>query len=91
MTKREKMMQKVRMYNFALADAALFLDGHPKDTAARAYHNKVRGMYDEAVKEYESNFGPLNMMHVDNMARWTWIDDPWPWEGVVVKKYLSVA
>ena len=81
MTEREKMMQKVRMYNFALVDAALFLDGHPKDASALAYHNKVRGMYDEAVKEYESSFGPLNMMRVNDTAKWTWIDDPWPWEG----------
>ena len=36
MNDREKMLQKVRMYNFALVDATLFLDGHPKDASALA-------------------------------------------------------
>ena len=54
MTERETLLQKVRMYDFALVDSALFLDGHPKDAAALAYHNKVTKMYDQAVADYEA-------------------------------------
>lgn len=81
MSERENQMQKVRMYSFALTDATLFLDGHPQNAEALAYHNKVTQLYDQAVKEYEKNFGPLTMRRANDTMRWTWIDDPWPWEG----------
>ncbi|WP_288235272.1 spore coat protein CotJB, partial [uncultured Anaerotruncus sp.] len=25
-------------------------------------------------------FGPLTMRENCNPNRWTWVDDPWPWE-----------
>ncbi len=81
MTERETLLQKVRMYDFALVDSALFLDGHPKDAAALAYHNKVTKMYEQAVADYEAKFGPLTMKHAQDTMHWRWIDDPWPWEG----------
>ena len=32
--------------------------------------------------EYEDAFGPLTAREVDTCSgHWTWIDDPWPWEG----------
>ena len=36
MNERQTLLHKVQMYDFALVDAALFLDGHPKDAAALA-------------------------------------------------------
>ncbi len=81
MSDREALLQQVRMYDFALIDATLFLDGHPKDAAALAYHNKVKDLYEQAVQKYESSFGPLSMKHAGGMAKWNWVDDPWPWEG----------
>lgn len=81
MTEREKLLNRVRMYGFALVDAGLFLDGHPKNAAALAYHEKTRRMYDEAVAAYEGKFGPLSMKRSEDTMNWRWIDDPWPWEG----------
>ena len=35
-----------------------------------------------AAAEYEDAFGPLTAREVDTRSgHWTWIDDPWPWEG----------
>lgn len=82
MNDREKMLQKVRMYGFAMLDNGLFLNGHPRDASALAYQKKTKALYDQAVREYESNFGPLRMEHADDMTKWNWIEDPWPWEGV---------
>lgn len=81
MTEREKLMQQVRMYNFALIEAALFLDSHPKNAAALAYHRKNQAKYDEAVAAYEMKFGPLSNLRTQDGNEWHWIDDPWPWEG----------
>ena len=81
MTEREKLLQRIRMYDFAMVDAGLFLDGHPRDASALAFHNEARKKYDEAVAEYEAKFGPLSMRRASDTKVWRWIDDPWPWEG----------
>ena len=30
--------------------------------------------------EYEKQFGALNPMKANNGTRWSWVDDPWPWD-----------
>ena len=42
MNDREKMLQKVRMYGFAMLDNGLFLNGHPRDASALAYQKKQK-------------------------------------------------
>ena len=42
MNDREKMLQKVRMYGFAMLDNGLFLNGHPRDASALAYQKKTK-------------------------------------------------
>ena len=66
MTDKAKLLGRVRMYDFALVEVIEYLDGHP----------------DKAAAEYEDAFGPLTAREVDTCSgHWTWIDDPWPWEG----------
>ena len=58
MTEREKLLNRVRMYDFALVDVIEYLDGHPKNTAALAYYSEMRTAFDKAAAEYEDAFGP---------------------------------
>lgn len=81
MNEREQMLHQVQMYDFALVDATLFLDSHPRDAAALAFHQDARQRYEEAVGAYEAKFGPLSMKRGGDMMKWSWIEDPWPWEG----------
>ncbi len=85
MNERQTLLHKVQMYDFALVDAALFLDGHPKDAAALAYYQQTLAMYDQAVADYEAQFGPLTKKQAKDTAQWRWVDDPWPWEGEDIK------
>ena len=80
MCDRQRLLKQIRMYHFALVDVGLYLDGHPNCPKALAYYQKYRKLYLEAVAAYESQFGPLTMMANDDPDRWTWSDDPWPWE-----------
>ena len=73
--------QKVYEYGFVLDDAILFLDTHPDDPEALAYYRKMREAYQEAYLEYVANIGPLMITDVDPEKGWSWLDDPWPWEG----------
>ena len=60
MTEREKLLQQVRMYHFALIEVGLFLDSHPKNAAALAYFQQNKQKYNDAVAAFEAKFGPAH-------------------------------
>ncbi len=77
---RQTLMKKVQMYEFALVEANLFLDTHPQDKDALQYYNKYAKLLQEAKAAYEKQFGSLTPMAADGATRWSWVDDPWPWD-----------
>ena len=54
---KKAQMKIVRETGFAMLDAALYLDTHPKDEKAMDYFNKYQTLYREACKEYEACSG----------------------------------
>lgn len=79
MTQNE-MLKRVYETGFALDDIILYLDTHPVDTDAKNYYRSMQQANAEAVKAYEQMFGPLMANSVIGDT-WTWLDNPWPWEG----------
>lgn len=78
---RHKLMQYVQETGFAVDDIVLYLDTHPKDREALMYYKKYKKMYQEACREYEKYYGPLQNKKVDTEYGWSWVKEPWPWEG----------
>lgn len=78
---RETMMQRVREASFALVDIGLYLDTHPDDEKAMDYYNKYQQINKEVRRAYEDSYGPLTSKGVNTEYGWTWVRDPWPWEG----------
>ncbi len=80
MTDREILLRKISTYAFAIHEYRLFLDTHPKDQEIIAkieeYERKLRPL----KEEYESKYGLLTKKN-NNSKKWTWVNDPWPWEG----------
>lgn len=83
MNKRRMMLRNVQMADFALQEAALFLDGQPKNKDALEYFEKHQKIALSARQDYEKEFGPLTFKHSDNSSYWEWVQGPWPWEGEV--------
>lgn len=80
---RKELMNKINMYSFAVNEANLFLDTHPFDAEALAYFQKYRELRMDAVREYARYYAPLIIDYaVDDRTPWSWINEPWPWEGV---------
>lgn len=77
---RENMMKKVQMYSFAVLEATLFLDTHPTDKDALKYYNKYRELHKEATEDFTKYFGPVTLSEYEPENRWSWVDEPWPWE-----------
>ena len=81
-SKRE-LMEKINQYSFAMNEANLFLDTHPFDNEALLYFQKYRELRVEAVKEYAKYYAPLCIDYaVCDKTPWSWVNEPWPWEGV---------
>ena len=80
---RKELMDKINQYSFAMNEANLFLDTHPFDADALAYFQKYRELRVEAVKEYAQYYAPLAIDYaVCDKTPWSWVNEPWPWEGV---------
>ena len=74
-------LREVDQAGFAVVDANLYLDTHPCDAAAIDYYNQMANAYRNAAAAFEAQFGPLTASANTDAAYWSWINDPWPWEG----------
>ncbi|ROR28375.1 spore coat protein JB [Mobilisporobacter senegalensis] len=82
MNEREKLLHYITAVSFAIDDCVLYLDTHPYDKEALEYYSVHKELRKKALKQYTENFGPLLNDNVDvSCGKWTWIDQPWPWEG----------
>lgn len=78
--KRDEMLYEIQMYMFAMKDINLYLDLHPDDTNLIKKYYEYRKKYDELKRKYESEYSPLCLNDVENNTKWTWINNPWPWD-----------
>ncbi len=79
---QEHALLLVQMYGFAAHDLGLYLDTNPKDTNAINLRSKYINMYNQALAEYENNYGPITMdSRMLEVSPWAWTTKSWPWEG----------
>ena len=77
---RDMLLYKIQMYNFAMKDMNLYLDIHPNDKKMLNNFQEYKKMYNELKNKYENVYGPLCVKDVVSSDKWTWIDNPWPWD-----------
>lgn len=79
---RKQMLDWVDMVSFAVTEANLYLDTHPKDQAALSYFQEYSRLRNQALKDFASLYGPLTVDTARaNQQMWEWVNEPWPWEG----------
>ena len=78
---RMSLLHKINEASFAMDEARLFLDTHPKCEEALAYYNDMCAVREKMVKEYTEYYGPLSSYDCFCGDSWKWVDYPWPWEG----------
>lgn len=78
----DALLQRVYEVSFAMDDVVLYLDTHPEDIEALNYYHYVSDLRQQAVEAYEAQCGPLMFDQVRDENYWSWVNDPWPWEGV---------
>jgi spore coat protein JB len=77
---RDKLFRTIQMYGFAIDGIVLYLDTHPNCQHALNYYHKYNELKREAVEEYNRLYGPLTTRQVKSREKWTWTNEPWPWE-----------
>lgn len=76
---REALMMKIKSYNFAVIELALYLNTHPDDERALCLHNSYTKTLKDLKDKYQKVYGPLSIYYPCN--KWRWLEEPWPWEG----------
>lgn len=82
MNSKDKLYRAIQMYGFALDEIRIYLDTHPRCKNGMEYYHKYKKLHDEAVSEFIRLYGPLTANQVENKDSWSWVNEPWPWEGV---------
>lgn len=77
---RDKLFRTIQMYGFAIDEIVLYLDTHPNCQNALNYYHKYNNLKREAVEEYNRLYGPLTAKQIRSREKWTWTNEPWPWE-----------
>lgn len=84
MTEQEQALREIQELAFALQETVLYLDCHPRNTAALRFYRDTMRRYGERVRAYEAAYGILSPLtpytDVPERETWDWSTQPWPWE-----------
>ena len=81
-TEREKLLNEIKSYGFAMKDLNLYLDVNPNNTSYINLYNEYRKLKENLVNQYEKIYGPLTLTSKElEKNNWVWNNGPWPWEG----------
>ena len=77
------MRRRISAYDFTIWELGIYLDTHPQDTRALNRRKQAQAERARLVAEYTSQFGEYITNSNDVTGdRWSWIDNPWPWDYV---------
>ncbi len=80
MNDRAALLRKVSEAQFVVVELNLYLDTHPKDTAAKKRYQEAVAEYRKWKAAFEEKYGPLIADNFDG-GYWDWTNAPWPWES----------
>jgi spore coat protein JB len=78
---KTELLKMITEVSFVMDELRLYLDTHPDCQKGLDYYEKQRKMRDDYIKEYTIKYGPLRFYDVTDRNKWTWVNDPWPWEA----------
>jgi len=71
---------EVMALDFAVHELALYLDTHKDDRDAFEMLKTLLTLSGEGRRAYEKLYGPIDKRDLEHADKYTWLDDPWPWE-----------
>lgn len=71
---------ELQALSFVLTELGLYLDTHQDDHEAFHLFQDYTKLAQEGLRRYEAMYGPVTQTAAANSDRYTWLNDPWPWE-----------
>ncbi|SHH49703.1 Spore coat associated protein JA (CotJA), partial [Sporobacter termitidis DSM 10068] len=65
---------------FVIKELNLYLDTHPNDRDALDMFQQLNKLMREGREKIVKMYGPQTIMDIMSGDKYTWIDNPWPWE-----------
>lgn len=75
-----ELLLNVNQTTFAAHDIKLYLDVNPNDTNMINLYNQYQKMASDAIKAYESKYGPILADTKSATNNFSWEAYSWPWE-----------
>ena len=72
-------LSELQALEFVVLELGIYLDTHPDDTEAFTLFKQYAAMEKAAKAAYESKFGPLTKSSAASGDRYSWLQEPWPW------------
>ncbi len=76
-----QLLHFIDLVSFQVVDTQLFLDSHPTDEDAIRHFNQYIELRRASMQAYSDQYGPLTIDTANPTTRWSWAEQPWPWEG----------
>ena len=79
-SEQQKMLLRIQELDFIINDLNLYLDVYPNDMKCYELFKKYCLELESLKKKYEEKYQVLELIN-DTKGKYTWIDEPWPWDG----------
>lgn len=79
-SEQQKMLLRIQELDFIVNELTLYLDVNPNDSSMFELFKKYNMELDSLKKRYYDKYQVLELSY-DNKNKYTWIDNPWPWDG----------
>ena len=76
----DKPIHELQALSFAIQELTLYLDTHRDDTDAVELLRAYQELYQRGKAEYEKCCGPLDHTSMAGGSKFSWLNDPWPWD-----------
>ncbi len=77
---QEEALFNLNQIQFAMHDLNLYLDVYPNDKDIINRFTYYKNTYNTLLKQYQDQYGPLNINSVKDNAPFEWVKDNFPWE-----------
>ena len=77
---------ELQALGFALNELALYLDTHRDDEEALEVYHQYQDLYHKGMMAYSRERKPLMHSFPGQSKKYSWLDDPWPWEYAANKE-----
>ncbi len=77
---QDELLNLISELQFVCVELNLYLDTNPEDAAAKSDYLCYGKKLKEAIKLYESLYGPLMNFGHSPTETGCYVNDPWPWQ-----------